>query len=90
MGVAVSFIATLISTAYGPIFRKQINIKATSKIHLMLGYFFEYLLKLFVMLLMMTMNAQVCIAIALAMGLGVTIFGYYGERIRGKIFGGEE
>ena len=34
----------------------------------------------------MTMNAQVCIAIALAMGLGVTIFGYYGDKIRRKIF----
>ena len=40
------------------------------------------------MLLMMTMNAQVCIAIVIAMGLGVTIFGYYGEKIRAKIFGG--
>jgi len=37
----------------------------------------------------MTMNAQVCLAIALAMGVGVTIFGYYGDGIRAKIFKGK-
>ena len=89
LGVVLSFITTLITTAYGPIIRKQINVKATSKIHLMIGYFFEYLMKLYVMLLMMTMNGQVIIAIALAMALGVTFFGYYGENIRVKIFGKE-
>jgi len=60
--------------------------KSTSKLHLTLGYFISYLLKLYVMLLMMTMNGQVCIAIALAMGLGVTLFGHYGETIRKMIF----
>jgi hypothetical protein len=32
------------------------------------------------------MNGQVCIAIALAMGIGVTYFGYYGDKIRAKIY----
>ena len=86
LGVFLSFLTTLITTAYGPIFRKQIKIKATSKIALLVGYIIEYLLKLYVMLLMMTMNGQVCIAIALGMGLGVTFFNYNGEKIRKKIF----
>jgi hypothetical protein len=85
--VVLSFFTTLLSTAYGPIFRKQIKNQATSKVQLTLGYLVEYLLKLYVMLLMMTMNGQVCIAIALAMAIGVTVFSYYGDSIREKIFG---
>jgi hypothetical protein len=84
--VVLSFLTTFITTMYGPIFHKHIKIKATSKLHLTAGYLVSYLLKLYVMLLMMTMNGQVCIAIALAMGLGVTLFGHYGESIRQMIF----
>ena len=51
-----------------------------------MGYLLEYLLKLYVMLLMMSMNAYVCLAIAVGTALGYTFFGVYGEQIRKKIF----
>ena len=53
---------------------------------LTIGFLGEYLLKLYVMLLMMTMNGQVLIAIALGMAIGCSVFGIYGESIRKKCF----
>lgn len=78
IGVVLSFITTILATAYGPIFLKQIKQQSTAKWQFTLGFMGEYLLKLYVMLLMMTMNAPVCIAIALGMAVGCTIFGLYG------------
>lgn len=86
IGVTLCFITSFLTTAYGPIFRKQIKIVSTNKFQLTGGYLIEYLLKLFVMLLMMTMNAPVCIAISLGIALGYTVFSYYGEKIRKTIF----
>jgi hypothetical protein len=50
------------------------------------GFFFEYLLKLYVMLLMMTMNVYVCLAIALGVASGYSFFGAWGDKIRRRIF----
>lgn len=87
LGVVLSFLSTILATAYGPIFLKQIKRSGTTKWQFTLGFVGEYLLKLYIMLLMMTMNAPVCIAIALGMAIGCTVFGVYGEPIRKKIFG---
>ena len=80
------FLTTIITTGYGPIFRKQIKLRNKNRFELTLGYLVEYLLKLYVMLLMMTMNGEVCIAIALGMALGSSFFGMYGEAIRRRLF----
>lgn len=86
VGVVICFVSAFLTTAYGPIFHKEIKEKASSKVQLTLGYLVEYLLKLYVMLLMMTMNAPVCLAIALGVALGYSVFGTYGPSIRSSIF----
>lgn len=86
VGVALTFITCFLTTAYGPIIRKQIKIQSKTKLGTTMGYFFEYLLKLYVMLLMMTMNAYVCLAIALGISLGYSVFSNWGDKIRHKIF----
>ena len=78
VGVGLTFITCFLTAAYGPIFRKHIKSTSETKVGLTMGYFFEYLLKLFVMLLMMSMNGYVCIAIALGVALGYTAFGIWG------------
>ena len=82
----MTFVTRFLSTAYGPIFRKQIKNVSETKMGLTMGYLLEYLLKLYVMLLMMSMNAYVCLAIAVGTALGYTFFGVYGESIRRRIF----
>lgn len=84
--MAVTFVTCFLATAYGPIFRKQIKNVSETKMGLTMGYLLEYLLKLYVMLLMMSMNAYVCLAIAVGTALGYSFFGVYGERIRKRIF----
>ena len=74
------------TTAYGPVLRKQIKMKSTSKLVHTLGFLGDYLCKLYVMLLMMTMNGQVLVAIALGMAVGCSVFATYGEHIRKKLF----
>jgi hypothetical protein len=72
--------------AYGPIFHKELKTRAKGRLSLTFGFAIEYLLKLYVMLLMMTMNAYVCGAIALGIAFGYTIFSIHGGKIRRKIF----
>ena len=75
-----------IATAYGPVIRKHIIARNNSRLELAIGYLFEYLLKLLVMILMMSMNGWVLLAIALGTALGSSIFSMYGLSIRRRLF----
>lgn len=86
IGVALSFFTCFLTTAYGPIFHKELKTRAKGRLSLTFGFAIEYLLKLYVMLLMMTMNAYVCGAIALGIAFGYTIFSIHGGKIRRKLF----
>jgi hypothetical protein len=86
VGVGLTFLTCFLTTAYGPIIRKQIKNESETRLGTTFGYLIEYLLKLYVMLLMMTMNAYVCMAIAVGIALGHSVFSHWGDKIRHKIF----
>lgn len=86
LAVLISFVTTLITTAYGPILGKYIREKTKNRVILGINYLISYLLKLYAMLLMMTMNAVVCLAIASAMALGSTFFSVCADKRRKSFF----
>lgn len=85
MGLVLTFIFSVVSTAYNPLIKKQALKVYENRIAIGLIFAFEYLVKLFVMFLMMTMNAYVLLAIALGVTTGFMIFEVYGKQIESKI-----